>query len=506
MIKKYVSDLYEPSKVQLGRLNVIYAPMGSGKTHLFHQLLKKHKCLMVAPYKSCLDDFGLVHNYKGSNSGLDYEFLYTADLINAITKGWAGNIDITNEKAVEKAAIDYVNKMATVPYTHILFDEVDFMWLQAELTWLGNSRLQFKDAKVFEYIINALASKFYLIGQSSTVIPHLGILKYGGLVEKGAKTSVRFDSITPVLVNKDVTHDQLFKIAIDKSMDKINQLPTLVYKNIFTHFDITYMDNMVKQGKRVLVVMRKENSPKLKTPNNLTIDSVVHVGAIEAMASGITQQANHLHYKIISSGTALDKITPLPDPYMFFDYIFINTSSSRQVSLKKVRGKGSTKVRVITIGEKLNSTSHQVAGRFRENRVEIIHYLKGFTKKNIPSFSRLELWDKLLKIDLLIRLYMEHSGVAHPYSGMSGLARVMQKHKEAEWIGKSAKGQSIQKTLNRLGTFTSWLNTLSKQDLTRTQKDLFADYQNHCTKLGEKPFSKNVFPTKLKEAKANHKP
>ena len=40
--------------------------MGSGKTTLFKELLKDKdkKCLMVAPYRTSRDDFGLPYNYN----------------------------------------------------------------------------------------------------------------------------------------------------------------------------------------------------------------------------------------------------------------------------------------------------------------------------------------------------------------------------------------------------------------------------------------------------------
>lgn len=124
------------------------------------------------------------------------------------------------------------------------------------------------------------------------------------------------------------------------------------------------MDEMVKQGKRVLVVLREENSPKEKASSQLLTNVLTQIGAVEAQSSGITLQAAHVHFKIIGPDTGLDQITPSADPYMFFDYLFINTSSSRQVSLKAVCGDVDLKVKVISIDNELNSTSYQVAGRF----------------------------------------------------------------------------------------------------------------------------------------------
>ena len=115
----------------------------------------------------------------------------------------------------------------------------------------------------------------------------------------------------------------------------------------------------------------------------------------------------------------------------------------------------------------------------------------------------MSLWHKLLQIDSLIRLYMEHGGVRHAYSGMSGLARIMQKNRQAEWIGKSVKGQANQKQRHRLVVFNSWFKTKTVSDLKQTQVKLFADYKSYCNNLNEKPYSKNIFPVKLKEAKKN---
>lgn len=455
---------------------------------------------MVAPYRSSRDDFGLKYRFNKTKNGLDYEFLYTSDLIEAVTGDWANVVDLTSDKEIEKATIDYVNNLPSVAYTHILFDEVDFMWIQASMSWIGNSSLKVSGGKIWEYILKALATKFMLIGQTSTTIPTLKILQIGGQILHNAYTSVRFDSITPVLVHKDVTHNKLFMMAMDKAMNEAEPRPTLVYKRKFSSSDITYMDEMVKQGKRVLVVLREENSPKEKASSQLLTNVLTNIGAVEAQSSGITLQAAHVHFKIIGQDTGLDQITPSTDPYMFFDYLFINTSSSRQVSLKAVCGDVDLKVKVISIDNELNSTSHQVAGRFRENRVDITHYLKGYSKTDIPSFSEMELWEKLVKIDPLIRSYMTHGGVTSPDGSMAGLAKNMQYKRQAEWIAKSVKGKANQKQTHRLDVFNSWFNTES--NLNQTQKKLLASYQSYCKSLGEKPYSKNVFASKLKEAKS----
>lgn len=506
MNKKYVSQLYDPSKLKGNRLNVIYAPMGSGKTKLFKDILKKHKCLMIAPYRSSRDDFGLAYNYSKAKGGLNHKFLYTDNLIDAVTKGWANVVNLTSMSAIEKAVNTYINSMLSVTYTHILFDEVDFMWDQVSYSWPINSNIKPPSVEIWEYILKALATKFILIGQTSTRIPTLGILNIGGQLQIGAKTSVRFESITPVLVGKDVTHNQLFRIAMDESMKEIDQPPTLVYKQKFSGSDVSYMNAMVKKGQRILIVMRQENSPKVKGSNNLPIDVLTQIGAIEAMATGISSQATHLHFKIIGKDTALDKITPLADPYAFFDYIFINTSSSRQVSLKAVRGDKSKKVRVITIGGELNSTIHQVAGRFRENRVEIIHYLKGYLQKDTPLYSGMKLWAKLFNIDPVLRSYWKYDEINEPDGSTTWPYIAKQQKRQAKWIGKTVKKKANQKTITRIAVLNKWFKSLSKQDLKKTQKDLLADYQSYCLKLGETPFSKNVFPVKLKEAKATHKP
>lgn len=500
MSKKYVSQLFDASKLKSNRLNVIYAPMGSGKTFLFKDLLSKHKCLMVAPYRSSRDDFGLRYHFSKVKGGLDYEFLYTSDLIDAVTRDWVNVVDLTNDKDIETTTIDYVNNLPSVAFTHILFDEVDFMWIQASMSWIGNSSLKVSGGRIWEYILKALATRFVLIGQTSTRIPTLKILNIGGQVLASAYTSVRFDSITPVLVHKDVSHNKLFMMAMDRAMKETEQRPTLVYKRKFSSSDIIHMNEMVKLGKRVLVVLREENSPKEKAPSQLLTNVLTQIGAVEAQSSGITLQAAHVHFKIIGQDTGLDQITPSADPYMFFDYLFINTSSSRQVSLKAVCGDVDLKVKVISIDNGLNSTSHQVAGRFRENRVDITHYLKGYSKTDIPSFSEMELWEKLLEIDLLISSYMKHGGVVSPDGSLSGLAKNMQYKRQAEWIAKTVKGKANQKQTHRLGVFNSWFNTES--NLNQTQIKLLASYQSYCKSLGEKPFSKNVFASKLKEAKS----
>lgn len=496
----YVSNLYDSKAIKSNRLNVIYAPMGSGKTTLFKQLLANHQCLMVAPYRSSRDDFGLAYNFDISRDGLNYEFLYPSDLIAAVTKGWLSASALTDEIVIEKATVDYVNSLHSVRFTHILFDEVDFMWIQAGMTQIGKSKLWTKDAKIWEYILKALARKFTLIGQTSTRIPTLGILEVGGQLQQNAHTSVRFDSITPVLVHKDVTHEKLFKTALERSIKEGEDRPTLVYKRTFSGSDILYMDQMVKQGKRVLVVLREENSPKIEGHNQLKVDVLTQVGAVEAQTSGITQQAMHLHFKIVGKNAALDKLAPSADPYLFFDYIFINTSSSRQVSLNAVRGDKNIKVNVITLGAELNSTSHQTAGRFRQNRVDIKHYLKGYQKQDIPEFSGLKLWEKLLKIDPTIESYMKHGGVSSPYCVMSGQAKAMQCHMQAEWIGKSVKGKANKIRVHRDGVFDSWFK--SESNLNQTNKALLASYESYCLSQNERPFSKNIFPKKLKEVKA----
>ena len=509
MASKFVSNLYNPTLMKLGRLNVVYAPMGSGKTTLFKRMLKRHKCLMVAPYRSCLDDFGLTYTYNETKKGLNHEFLYPANLIDAVTSMWVSASALTDQKVIQKATLDYVNNLPNMPFTHILFDEVDFMWTQASLTEIGTTKLYAKDAGIWEYILKALSSRFTLIGQTSTRIPTLGILDVGGQLQLGAKTSVRFDSITPVLVSKGVNKEQLFKRAIDKSMSETKQRPTLVYKQKFSQFDINYMDDMVKQGKRVLVVMRKENSPKVEMANGRDIEVLDQIGAIEADRNSITLQASHVHYKIIGRDTALDKITPSTDPYMYFDYIFINTSSSRQVSLNEVQGDEGKKVSVITIGTELNSTSHQAAGRFRKNRVEITHYLKCSTQKktylyqDLPSFSGPLLWMMLVDIDPTMNSYMLHGGFINPVTTKPDIAKKLQNYRQAEWMGKITKGKTNQKQKSKLNTYNAWRSTVSNWN--QTQDMLFASYLSYCKSVGEGSYSEKYVKAKLTKAKPKQK-
>jgi hypothetical protein len=454
---------------------------------------------MIAPYKSSLDDFRLAYKPAIPKYGLDHEFLYPSNVVDLVTAGWVSTRSLTNDSAIEQAAMDYVNNMSQVSFDYILLDEVDFMWLQAGISWVGKRNFQAKDAKIWEYILKALASKFTLIGQTSTRIPTLGILQTCGQVQTGAHTTVRFDSITPILVSESVNHEQLFKIAIDNSLKENDQLPTLVYKNKYTEFDLKYMAEMVENQKRVLVVMREENCPRVLMPNGLYNYVLNLVGAVEANASGITLEGSCLHYKIIGKNTALDQITPSPDPYLFFDYIFINTSSSRQVSLYAVRGDKKLKARVITIGKELNSTIHQVAGRFRENRVEITHYLKSYKQREIDKFSGLNLWTKLFRIDFTLESYMKHGGVSSPYCSMSGQAKTMQQRMKAKWIGKPAKRKASKKQKSKLNTYNAWLSSVSNWN--QTQDMLFAGYEIYCKGVGEDSYSENYVKAKLTAAK-----
>ena len=512
-MKKYASDLFDLNKMITNRLNVVYAPMGSGKTTLFKVILKKKKCLMIAPYKSCLDDFGLVKSYTKANTRLNHQFLYPGQLINTVTNSWPSNIDLTDEVVIEKATKDYVNNLPSSPITHILFDEVDFMWTQANLTHITNTKFHTRAVIIWEYILKALYRKFILIGQTSTLIPKSRILDIGGQLQVDAFTSVRFNSITPVLVDKNVHHDKLFKIAIDRSIAEVKQLPTLVYKSSFSGSDIKYMDKMVKQfGKRVLVVMRKEKSPMIGPSTHPEI-AINHINAIEANNSSITSQSKYVHFKLININTALDKITPSPDPYKYFDYIFINTSSSRQVSLKKVRGNKTTKVRVITIGNKLTNTSHQAAGRFRDNRVDITHYLNGFGQKDIPSFSGQKLWGKLYQIDPCLKHYMKHDEVitVQIYLKYVGLGKFKsyfrfkmntffphidkQQKIQATWIPKPKVNKPTSTKAHRIGVLDSWLKTASKLK----QKQTYKSYEAYCNSIKEASYNKNDFG-KLKRA------
>lgn len=497
-MKKYASQLFDPSKIKGNRLNVIYAPMGSGKTTLFHEILNNNvnKCLMIAPYKSCLDDYKLTREY---GKGLNSQFLYPPDLINTVINSWPQDLDLTDVKEIAKATNDYVNNLPPLHLTYILFDEVDFMWDQALMEEISNVKYHAKDIIIWEYILKALSHRFTLIGQTSTRIPDSKILNKGGQIQKGALTSVRFDSITPILVNRNVNNDNLFKIALDSSMDKNGQLPTLVYKSIFSHSDISYMDEMVnKHGKRVLVVMRAGNSPMTTGTNGHPDYTINQIGAVEAQNKNMNFKAQNVYFKLVKAGTALDKITDSADPYKYFDYIFINTSSSRQVSLKAVRGDSNLKVRVITIGNELNSTIHQAAGRFRENRVEIIHYLKGYNKSDLPLYSAMELWKKLYNIDPVLRSYFKFDGVKKAGSIYWPYIDKQQK-RQAEWLSKTVKGKATQNQNHRLNVIKSWLKSIGNQ------KQTHASYQSYCKSLGEKPYNKNLFPSKLKEAKKTNK-
>jgi hypothetical protein len=119
----------------------------------------------------------------------------------------------------------------------------------------------------------------------------------------------------------------------------------------------------------------------------------------------------------------------------------------------------------------------------------------------VPEFSDLKLWGKLLNIDPVIRSYMTHTGVIGQ-GGLSGPVISKQFHRDAEWIGKSAKGKAVgknnQKSLHKLNVLSTWYS--SGVDLQQTKTALLASYSSYCKANGETPYLRKTFSTKLDEA------
>lgn len=377
-------------------LTVLYSPMSSGKTWLLDAfrrdtvidpatgkgaLLPDANILIVAPYKSAREDLGLKW-VKGGD--LNSSFLYTNQLVDDFLiksqMGFYGDkpsvTQVTHMVDTWLDDYDLTGKL-------IMLDEIDFMWKQADMQPVAlASGDTFKVSFFWEILLTALSKRCCILGFTATRIPS-NTMSMNEIFLK-AEGTVRIKSMKTYLYNN-VTLGKVMTNAIDELHAQGKVLHSLFYKGYYTVEDIDAMVALkIKYGVEVLLVIRKDNAAVVSTKGRLDEYLLKHVG-ICIRDDDVTLEPNKIGYLLVDDDdSALNVAVGGADVFTQFDHVFINTSSSRQVSLRK---QSSIDCRVINFGSNLTGTMLQVAGRFRHNPVILHNHLINKTQESVPYYA-----------------------------------------------------------------------------------------------------------------------
>jgi hypothetical protein len=511
---KYVSQLYSKVTIKPNTFNAVYSAMGSGKTYLIKILLRysqihyKNKPLVTAPYRSSKDDLGLKRTYRRGTATINHEFMYTPELIDAFLSTLNSiTVHPEDEVALMKAAEAWASTQALlVPFDTIIADEWDFTTIQAKIHKHYANDTAYTCKRIWEIMLQALANHFTLIGFTATypVLTHQADLKLTPrlkvnniLLTTAAYTSVKIAKMDIVLADGNNTNIfDIFTYGVNQTIAG-EDIPVLVYKKSFTGEEYDYIKKElgIIHKKRSILVLRKEKVATEVDATGLDVNLLKHHGWFEATRENIRLNPQSQFYKVVGDRASLTEISEdisgHKELHRSFDYVFVNISSSRQVSLpdSKTRGDDSSEydtnrpVRVVTFATDLNSNAHQVSGRFRQNPIHVTHYLTGKRKTDLSEYSEGNLLVKMIaEIDPSFRQYLQYYGAMSKFIS-----------NKAIWL-PALNRQSNTATQARIKHLKAWFQT----DVGGNYTVAHAAYLKHPGVKQNKPYGLQTFIIKLK--------
>lgn len=521
---KYVSHAFDAawchmSHIKLHRkvgLSVLYSPMGSGKTYLIKRLLRYfHNNLVIAPYRSCKEDLEAAmyesrdDDIKSMVAGephripvIEYEFKYTGDLIKDFTEhaSYSTRAEKPSSKLLTVLVDDWLDSMPEetgefVRKKLVLLDEIDFMFVQArcETVRLGNGD-RVNGLPILEAILTGMSKRFFMYGLTATTLPDTSVSYHTVVFD--TQTSVRINSMTTYLY-RNVVAAKVLRDALQRNHDSNTGMPVLIYKRRFTYEDGKAIaeferDNGLK--KKTLMVAREENFGKKDVKDGISETYYQEHGHNIATVDGsvttdkITIGVDGPDYIVIKGNnkTSLDSIVKetLPDgttkrkcAFSKYRYVFINTSSSRQVSIKQLP---SDRCKVMCFGTSLDATMIQTVGRFRENPIVFELHLLDQVEESARYYDGEEGLELFKSFDRFTRAY-----------------HLRAENIKSEWMGNlnQRKGKTTSDvTKQRDDAFDAWM--LTRNANTPKAKQL-REYIKYCKDQGVKAYGQSTFMKRI---------
>ena len=384
--KSYCSQLFPASILKETGIHIIYSAMGSGKTSLIKSLILEvtRQCLLIAPYRSCRIDFRFEYPIiKDFQLGSQTKFLYTSQ----VWEWFLQTREEGQEMSIQAQIDSWIQRyfQPKKPFI-IILDEVDFMWTQANMEFTQDQQ---KITDLWEQILQRLARHFPVLGFTSTKLPDWATIQYSEYYLTQAATSVYFSRVKTLIIPNNIKRITDFLFVLKELAQK--RMPTLIYKWKYTAKEIQGIITLAQEKDlKILIILRPENAAMKQQAGYFAkaiLETVEGISNIMDIREGkIDLAVTKVHYLLIGAeDDSLDKANAGTDVFNYYDFVFINTSSSRQVSIPKKNG-GAT-VRVCTFNnDKVTATAHQVCGRFRFNPVEVLHVIAGY-KRDLEQYN-----------------------------------------------------------------------------------------------------------------------
>lgn len=379
------------SKTRKG-FHVIYAPMGSGKTYMVKKLFlepyskdkyKVRQPVVIAPYKTCKQDYCLTYTCVPN---LTSNFLYPTQLINIYLNsssffkvGTPDEVILHLERWLSNLSIDWNE------YVYIL-DEVDFFWFQCRKEFTPLIEGYMHSDRLLTTIIEFIASKTLVVGVTASRIPDSIGVKHKVILTPKTTTSVKFKKINLVGTNN-VVSSIVFNSMLKNTLKR--SVPTIVYKSRYSSEDIRNIALFaIANDKKVLVVIRKDNSP-MKIKKGHYDEAIVKEDFknVQSTDEDIALKAGARHFALVEGDSALLVNSRFKtDVFSTYDYVFVNQSSSRQVSIPQ-KGKQGSEVQVYCQGAQVTPAMLQVGGRFRHNPVLLNIWINKISQDKLQNIS-----------------------------------------------------------------------------------------------------------------------
>ncbi len=384
-LSDYILRDYSATVKEKTGFYIFYAPMGSGKTYYIKQLLKFYKdkqISIIAPYRSCREDYGYIFNENPTYSS---PFLYTNQLIRIFTK--STSFQKSNSKQETAATFKMFLKNLDFDWGKILYiiDEYDFTWLQANREFTPIVSGHIHSDELLRVFYTFVQKQTLILGFTATRPPYRYRNIGTEIVCTDVTTSVTFNAFKIIGTNGIKSAESLKQILQDYVK---NNIPTLVYKKRYTTEDINTLLHIANTyNKKVLVVLRKENAPKIAKKGQFN-ENIIHkkLNNITRTDKKILLKPTGKDFMLVDGiDTALDIAINGDDVFSAYDIVFINLSSSRQVSLQEQQN--GIPVNVVCQGASIDAHMLQASARFRHNPVELTIILNSTTKSKLKQIT-----------------------------------------------------------------------------------------------------------------------
>lgn len=342
--KYYLSDILTPSRFQSGCINLIRAPVGSGKTHYVFNYLSKSA--LSNDYILYITDTNMnreqiIATYQDADGyQKDWREFINSQPKNRIGKGW-GNFDNSIRKDNKITVMNYAQVAAFINYGH------RFDWGQFDYVVCDELHNLIYYNAIKDSILN------HTIDKINHTIANCPDVKIIGMTATPNKVFERFQKVYDVLTQQEI--DDLFHYEV---------------KNINSYRDYVKILNLIPKGKKGIIYFDRITT--LKEVEKILIKRGHRTSSFWSLNN--EKHPLNDNQRAVRQHIIDNQLIP-PD----VDILLINAACQTGVNIKN------TDITFMVIhADKYSDTLIQARGRLRNDLDNLHYYDKNFLDKPNP--------------------------------------------------------------------------------------------------------------------------